>query len=365
MEKIALLGSTGSIGQTTLRVTRKFGIGVELLVAGKNIDLLNAQIQEFSPSYVVIAEKKDSHKVQSKGAKLFFGNEGIIQALELCSSTLVLNALVGFVGLQPTLHAISLGKKIALANKESLVTAGWLLDRSKLIPIDSEHFSLWHLLKGSQTFTSLLITASGGAFRDTPLSMIASQTLDDALRHPNWSMGTKITVDSASMVNKLFEVLEAFWLFGSKDVDALIERKSLIHAIVESKDGSMSAHLAKPDMALAISHALSPHLAQNTSFLPKISLRDLANLSLEEIDCMRYPLWNLKTDLLNSPKLGVVLNASNEIAVERFIKGEFLFGKISDIVFKSMHRFASPPSLMSLEEIKAFDQEIREFARQA
>lgn len=363
MDTLALLGSTGSIGQTTLKVAKKFNIQAEILVAGKNIELLNQQIQEFSPSFVVIADRNDLHRVESKNAKVFFGSEGIKEALSLCSSSLVLNALVGFRGLEPTLHSIALGKQVALANKESLVTAGWLVDSSRLIPVDSEHFSLWHLLRNSESFKSLLITASGGAFRDTPLSLIPVQTPSNALKHPNWSMGAKITIDSASMVNKLFEILEAFWLFGCTNINALIEKKSLIHALAEFSDGSMSAHLAKPDMALAISYALNPSLASQTSFLPQISLSDLSSLSLEPIDTQRYPLWELKDKLLSNPKLGIVLNASNEIAVERFLKEEFLFGKISEIVFESMTYFSSLPALQSLEEIRALDEEVRSFAR--
>lgn len=360
---LALLGSTGSIGVNTLRVAKAFQTPIELLVAGKNIELLNSQIQEFCPSYVVIAEKNDLDKVQSKGAKVFYGSEGILEALSLCSSPLVLNALVGFVGLEPTIHSISLGKQVALANKESLVTAGWLIDTQKIIPVDSEHFSLWHLLQGSKNFSSLFITASGGAFRDTPLESIPTQTPSNALKHPNWSMGAKITIDSASMVNKLFEVLEAFWLFGSKRVDALIERNSLIHALVEFDDGSMSAHFAKPDMALAISYAINPTLASKTSFLPEISMQDLSNLSLSPIDCTRYPLWELKDALLEKPKLGVVLNACNEVAIEGFLKEKYLFGEMLSIIIQSISHFSTPSSLGSLEEIKELNNEVRDYAR--
>ncbi|RDU70898.1 1-deoxy-D-xylulose-5-phosphate reductoisomerase [Helicobacter brantae] len=360
---LALLGSTGSIGVSTLKVAKAFNLPIELLVAGKNINLLNSQIKEFSPSYVVIADREDLDKVQGRGAKVFCGSEGIKEALSLCASPLVLNALVGFVGLEPTMHSIALGKKVALANKESLVSAGWLIDTSKIIPVDSEHFSLWYLLRGSKAFSSLLITASGGAFRDTPLHSIPTQTPSNALKHPNWSMGAKITIDSASMINKLFEVLEAFWLFGCKNIEALIERKSLIHALVEYQDGSMSAHLARPDMCLAISYALNPSLAQSTSFLPKISLQDLSSLALEPISKERYPLWELKEALLETPSLGVVLNACNEVAVEGFLGEKYLFGGMTKIILESMHRFSSLPALKSLEEIVEFDKEVRSFAR--
>lgn len=361
-EGLILLGSTGSIGCNALKIAKQFHLEVETLVAGKNIPLLNQQIAEFKPKYIVIADQNDAHKLQTSKAKLFFGTEGILQALELSSSSLVLNALVGFIGLEPTLHAISLGKKVALANKESLVSGGWLIDSSSLIPVDSEHFSLWYL-RSDRPFKNLIITASGGAFRDTPLDLIPQQNARNALRHPNWKMGQKITIDSASMANKLFELLEASWLFQTKNIQAYIEKNSIIHGIIEFQDGSIGMHLAKPDMQLAISYALNPSLASRNSLIPPLGFEDFSSLCLEKIDPQRYPLWDLQTSLLTYPKLGLFLNASNEVAIEGFLQGQYNFGKMLDLIFKSMQKFSSPPPLESIEEIKECDEEVRSFTQ--
>lgn len=357
-----LLGSTGSIGCNALQVAQRFQIPVETLVAGKNIALLNQQIALFKPQKIVIADKKDQFKLQNLGAKVFFGQEGILEAIATSSSPLVLNALVGFVGLEPTLHSIALGKKVALANKESLVSGGWLIDSSSLIPIDSEHFSLWHTLQ-NRPFNQLIITASGGAFRDIPLETIPMQDAQNALKHPNWKMGQKITIDSASMVNKLFEILESLWLFGSTKIDALIERNSIIHGIVEFCDGSMAMHLAKPDMKLAISYALNPTLASIDSMIAPLQIEDFFSLKLEKIDLKRYPLWILKERLINHPKLGLALNASNEIAVEGFLMGKYSFGKMIDLIFEVLENLSHLPSLTNFEEIKAYDLEVRKITR--
>ena len=250
---MVLLGSTGSIGVNALVIAKRFGLGVEALCAGKNITLLNEQIEAFRPKYVAISDANDVLHV--KHDRVFVGEEGIVEMLSLCQSEMVVNALVGFVGLRPSIETLRLGKRLALANKESLVVAGHLLDTSKITPIDSEHFGLWYLLNG-RLVSRMTITASGGAFRDTPLDKIASMSPSDALKHPNWSMGSKITIDSATMTNKLFELLEAKWLFGCDNLDAIIEPKSIIHAFVDFLDGSMTAHLANADMKLPIAYAL-------------------------------------------------------------------------------------------------------------
>ena len=357
-----LLGSTGSIGCNALEVAKTFKLPVETLVAGKNITLLNEQIACFHPKIVVIADKKDASNLKVKNAKVLFGKEGILEALSLSNSKLVLNALVGFLGLEPTLHAISLGKQVALANKESLVSGGWLIDSSSLIPVDSEHFSLWHL-HHNRPFKRLIITASGGAFRDTPLDQIPLQNAQNALKHPNWKMGQKITIDSASMVNKLLEVLEAYWLFGTAAIDALIERNSIIHGIIQYKDGSMGMHLAHPDMKLAISYALSPTLASQDTLIRPLELEEFASLRLDRIDPRRYPLWDLKDALLDKPYLGIILNASNEVAVEGFLEGRYRFGKIAEGVAKCMDHFSNAPKPQSLTEILELDREVRGYAQ--
>ncbi|NCD13096.1 MAG: 1-deoxy-D-xylulose-5-phosphate reductoisomerase, partial [Epsilonproteobacteria bacterium] len=214
-----VLGSTGSIGVNALIIAKRFGMEIEALVAGKNIALLNEQSKEYHPKYVAIADEKDRHLV--KHSEVFVGKEGILELLQKTQSFLVVNALVGFVGLAPSIEALRLGKRLALANKESLVVAGHLLDTSRITPIDSEHFGLWYLL-GNRPVSAMTITASGGAFRDTPLAELPRMSFQDALKHPNWSMGAKITIDSATMTNKLFELLEARWLFGCEKLDAII-----------------------------------------------------------------------------------------------------------------------------------------------
>ena len=242
-----ILGSTGSIGVNTLNIARKFNLDIEVLVAGRNIETLNKQIEEFKPKKVVIANKEDIARVNHSNVS--FGEDEILKAIEDSKSKTVVNALVGFLGLKPTLKAIACNKKIALANKESLVVAGKFIDQSKLSPIDSEHFGLWYLLQDKK-IDSMMVTASGGSFRDYPLEQLSNVSIKEALNHPNWSMGNKITIDSATMTNKMFELMEAAWLFDIRKLDAIIETKSLIHAMINFKDGSTTAHIANASMQL-------------------------------------------------------------------------------------------------------------------
>lgn len=359
-----LLGSTGSIGVNALQIAKNFEIKVEALSAGRNITLLNEQIKAHQPRYVCIALKEDSEKLISGDYQLFIGDQGILELIESAQSSLVLNALVGFVGLAPSLKAIERNKHLALANKESLVTAGWLLQNTNLTPIDSEHFSLWHLLQNKHKFTKLYITASGGAFRDTPLESIPTATLQSALKHPNWKMGRKITIDSATMANKLFEILEAYWLFDTKDIDALIEPSSQLHALVQYADGSLSAHISHPDMRLPIAYALGKDKAMNSPLIPTLNLHTL-QLKLQSIEISRYPLWQLQEEILNTPQKGIILNASNEIAVEAFLNNQISFGAIASCVLSAMKKFENLEfeNLKDLCSIQELDEEVRAFAR--
>lgn len=293
-----LLGSTGSIGKNTLAIARQFNLNIDVLVAGKSIKLLNEQIKEFSPRLVVIASKEDVVKVNH--TNVLYGEAGILEAIETSEASFVINALVGFLGLRPTLKAIECGKRVALANKESLVAAGAFIDSSMIQPIDSEHFGLWYLLGENRPVQKMIITASGGAFRDWDLQKLQQATLKDALKHPNWSMGQKITIDSASMVNKTFELLEARWLFGEGEYDAIIETKSLIHALINFKDGSTTAHFANADMRLPISYALMQKV--ETEILKPVDLLEVGSLEFREIKAERYPIWEIKDDLLKNPK---------------------------------------------------------------
>ncbi|RUM66365.1 MAG: 1-deoxy-D-xylulose-5-phosphate reductoisomerase [Sulfurospirillum sp.] len=354
---MVLLGSTGSIGTNTLNIAREFDLKIETLVAGENIDLLNAQIAEFRPSVVVIKDASKADLVQSFGATLLYGEEGILEAIQRSESDLVVNSLVGFAGLKPTIKAIECGKRVALANKESLVCAGAFIDMDKIVPIDSEHFGLWYLLNGRDV-KKMTITASGGAFRDTPLQKLESVTVQEALAHPNWSMGKKITIDSATMTNKLFELLEARWLFGVKELDAIIETKSIIHALVDFVDGSTTAHIAGADMRLPIAFALLGNVQKE--IVKPIDLLQVGSFEFREISPQRYPIWQIKDDLLKNPHLGVVINCANELAIERFFEKKIGFLDISRLTLKAFEKFYDfKPT--SLEQIYQIDQEIRKF----
>lgn len=352
-----LLGSTGSIGTNTLAIARRFGLNIDVLVAGNSIDLLNKQIEEFSPRAVVVACKEDMHRVNHPAVT--YGEEGILEAIENSKSLLVINALVGFLGLGPTLKAIECGKKVALANKESLVAAGAFIDTSMIQPIDSEHFGLWYLLNDSRPVEKMIITASGGAFRDWDLKKLKNATLKDALKHPNWSMGQKITIDSASMVNKTFELLEARWLFGEGEYDAVIETKSIIHALIDFKDGSTTAHFANADMKLPIAYALMGKVEQQ--ILKPVNLVEVGSLEFREITPERYPVWEIKDDLLKHPKKGAVLNAANEAAIELFIEGKISFLDISKQIIKAYGKFSA--QVQSIEEVFELDKEVRSYVR--
>ena len=350
-----LLGSTGSIGVNTLEIAKKFALNVEVLVAGRNIDLLNSQIKEHNPKKVIIASKDDIKKVNHKN--VFFGEEAILEAIENSTSKTVVNALVGFLGLKPTLKAIECGKKIALANKESLVVAGKFIDQKNLSAIDSEHFGLWYLLQDKK-IDSMTITASGGSFRDYPLESLKNVSIKEALNHPNWKMGNKITIDSATMTNKMFELIEAAWLFGTKKLDAVIEPKSLVHALINFKDGSTTAHIANASMQLPISYAILGRV--DCEILKPIDLLEISSLEFKKIEESRYPIWSLKDEILNNLDLGVVLNAANEVAVSKFLSGKIGCLDISKISLEAINRFNSLKA-SNIEDIFEIDKEVRRY----
>ena len=353
---MVLLGSTGSIGVNALIVAKKFNITVEVLVCGKNIKLLNEQIKEHQPRVVVIADEADIALVNHR--YVYAGEEAILRVIEESTSELVVNALVGFLGLRPTLKAITCDKKVALANKESLVACGAFIDTTKIQPIDSEHFGLWYLLQ-DRPVSKMIITASGGAFRDWDIKRLQSATLADTQKHPNWSMGQKITIDSATMVNKMFELLEARWLFGEGEYDAIIETKSLIHALIDFKDGSTTAHFAHASMQLPIAYALDKQMNEN--ILAHVDLLKVGALEFRAIEKERYPIWQIKEELLKNPARGVVVNAANEAAIEMFINKEIGFMDISKKIIAAYEKFTVLPK--NVEDVFSIDKEIRDFVR--
>lgn len=386
------MGSTGSIGTQALQIAKAENLPIEVLCAGENIDLLNAQIAEFCPKIVVIKDSKKRHLIRGAN-RVLCGESGILEALNLAKSKLVLNALVGFSGVKPSLESIARGKTLALANKESLVVAGFLMGRenlAKILPVDSEHFALKELLDShtksmldsapQNNFTphikKMLITASGGAFRDLPLDEIPKQSAKKALNHPTWAMGRKITIDSATIINKLFEILEAQWLFGAyfsanlgaeniTNIDAVIERTSTIHALIQTDDNAIIAHLSSNDMRLPIASALLGAKAKRKAFIKELDLLNL-NLRFEKIDINRYPLWTLKDSLLKRPKLGIILNAANDILVEQFLNDEIIFGDIAKRIFKVVERFGDESSLdliKNIADIMEINTKIADFLR--
>ncbi|TKX30550.1 1-deoxy-D-xylulose-5-phosphate reductoisomerase [Campylobacter estrildidarum] len=353
-----VFGSTGSIGVNALKLAALKNINISALACGENIALLNEQIQIFKPKFVAIKNAKDKHLV--KHDKVFIGQAGLEKILESCEDNFLLNAIVGFAGLKSTLKAKELGKKIALANKESLVVAGNFLKGAEFIPVDSEHSALKFLLEGKKDIKKLYITASGGAFRKSKIKDLQNVTPKDALKHPNWTMGTKITIDSATMVNKLFEIMEAYHLYDFKNIDALIEPKSIVHAMCEFKNGATTAYFSKADMKLAISEAIfSTH---ETKILDSIDFVKLSSLKFYKISLRKYPVFKLKEALLAEPNLGVIINAANEIGVENFLNHKCGFLDISSSIFKALDHFGVP-KISSIEEVFEYDYKTREYLK--
>ena len=374
---IAILGSTGSIGTQALEVIREQSefLHVEVLSAGRNADLLIKQALEFKPNAVVIAEPSLRDKVFNalfdEGIKVYCGDEALVQVVEMEGVNMVLTALVGAAGLRPTISAILAGKHIALANKETMVIAGELVTAEArkagvdIHPVDSEHSAIYQCLAGEfhNPIEKIVLTASGGPFRGFSSEMLASVTKADALKHPNWDMGAKITIDSASMMNKGLEVIEAKWLFElNKDqIDIIVHPQSIIHSIVQFEDGSMKAQMGLPDMKLPIQYALTyPRRLKHT--FPRFDFLDYPSLTFEEPDFKAFRNLNLAFDALskegNAP---AVLNAANEIAVARFLNDEIAFAQLPDVVEYALSR-VSYQSKPDLEVHLASDTEARAFA---
>ncbi len=354
-----LLGSTGSIGVNVLNIAREFHLKVDVLSAGYNTNLLNCQINEFHPKYVVVATKELVSKVNHP--HVLYGTEGILEAISLSKSDLVVNALVGFFGLKPTIQSIKLGKKVALANKESLVVAGKFVDISKIVPIDSEHFAIWYLLN-SRPVDKIIITASGGPFRNSKIEDLKKMKVKDALNHPNWKMGKKISIDSATMTNKLFELLEAKWLYDINNLDAVIEQKSVIHAFINFIDGSTTAHFAGADMRLPIAYAIMGDKI-NQNIVPNVNLLELKDINFKKIEKERYLIWSIKNEVLSNPDMGVVINAANEVAVNLFLNEKIGFLDISKIVINSYKKFVGL-KIDLFDDIFEIDKEVRKFSSQ-
>lgn len=373
MKRIGILGSTGSIGSGALDVIRdnKDKFTVDFLSCGSNIDYLSAQIVEFLPRAVAVAHEEDATqlKTQFQGIDIYHGLEGLKQIARYGDTELVLNGLVGIMGLEPTLEAIDSGKDIALANKETLVAGGALVMEAaksknvKILPVDSEHSAIFQALQGNQDqeIDRLILTASGGPFRGYSLDQLKKVTVAEALKHPNWSMGPKITIDSASMMNKGLEVIEARWLFDVEPdkIEVLLHRESIIHSMVEFQDKSIMAQLGTPDMRVPISYAFSyPDRLKN--YRDGVDFLKLGKLHFEPIDMEVFK--NLKMAYYAIEAGGsypVVLNGANEVLVEKFLNGEISFLDIQDGIEKVLNEHISSDK-PGLEEILDIDKKTRE-----
>ncbi|HTW86875.1 MAG TPA: 1-deoxy-D-xylulose-5-phosphate reductoisomerase [Candidatus Binataceae bacterium] len=380
MKSIAILGSTGSVGVTTLDVVARFEdrFRVVAMAAGRNLDLLVAQVRRFRPELVSVASaelaRELAERLKPEQVAIVHGMEGAIAVATHPAATLTVSALVGAKGLRPTLAAITAGKDIAFANKEVLVVAGELVIRAaraqrvKLLPVDSEHNAIFQCLEGrdGKTLRRIILTASGGPFRELALEQLANVTVADALRHPTWQMGSKITIDSATLMNKGLEVIEARWLFDLEraQIAVVIHPQSVIHSMVELVDGSVIAEMAIPDMAIPVAYALAFPERLPLDHLPPLSLIDRGKLTFEEPDVTRFPCLRLAYEALaEGGMMPACLNAANEELVAAFLAGRVRFIEVARHIETVMERFDNRP-VTSLEDLLATDGWARAAARE-
>ena len=372
-ENIIVLGSTGSIGVQTLDVARMHRIGVKALTANKSIELLEKQAREFRPELVAVYDEDSAKRLRIALAdtdiRVEGGREGIRAAAALESADTAVNAIVGVAGLMPTLEAISSGKDLALANKETLVAGGSVVRRAldeygtKLYPVDSEHSAIFQCLQGTpeNSLKKVILTASGGAFYGKKRDELKAVRVEDALKHPNWSMGAKITIDSATMMNKGLEVIEASWLFGVPDdkIDVLIHRESIIHSMIQLVDNSVIAQLGVPDMRIPIQYALT-YPQRFESPVKELDLAELATLTFARPD---YDTFECLAICRRALRLGglypAVANAANEAAVSLFLQGKLSFLQIPETVGRAVESFSGNKTEFGLDDIIEADAETR------
>lgn len=379
MKKISILGSTGSIGTQTLEIVRNNDdIEVVALSAGSNIVLLEKQIREFMPKLVCVYNEQKAAQLKTAVSdievKIVSGMEGLIEAAVIREADIVLTAVVGMIGIRPTIEAIRAHKDIALANKETLVTAGHIIMPLagecgvKIIPVDSEHSAIFQSLQGNQKsqVSKLILTASGGPFRNYSMEELQHVTVADALRHPNWSMGKKITIDSSTMVNKGLEVMEARWLFDVDydDIEVVIQPQSLIHSMVEYVDGGIMAQLGTPDMKLPIQYAL---YYPNRKWLggKRVNFAEIGSITFFKPDKEKFRGFALAYEAgRKGGTMPTIYNASNELAVSIFLEGKIQYLQIVELIEKAMntHKIIENPTL---EQILEAEKEAHESVREA
>lgn len=377
MKQLIILGSTGSIGTQALEVARRDGYKVNALAAGSNIKLLEEQAREFKPSLVAVfnenAARELANNLKDTDIKVLSGVEGVCEAATV-KGDIVLNAIVGIAGLKPTLAAIEAGKDIALANKETLVTGGELVMKAasqkgiKILPVDSEHSAIFQSIQGApeNSIKKILLTASGGPFYKKTREELENVTVKEALNHPNWSMGAKITIDSASLMNKGLEVIEAVHLFGvkAKDIEVLVHRQSIVHSGVELSDGAVIAQLGTPDMRLPIQYALTYPERSNYAF-EKLNLFDIGTLTFEKPDIKTFRCLALCIEAINRGGLApTAVNGANEEAVKLFLDGKIKFLQIADLVEKALEECNNKKEF-TIDDIFEADKKARELVRAA
>ncbi|MBO7746619.1 1-deoxy-D-xylulose-5-phosphate reductoisomerase [Paenibacillus sp. MWE-103] len=371
MKKLTILGSTGSIGTQTLDIVGREPdrYRIEGLAAGSNVDLLVRQARQFRPKTVCLSSKALADEARPHlpaGTKAVFGDEGLVQIAAETDADTVMTAIVGSRGLPATLAAIDAGKSIALANKETLVTAGHLVMRRAaergvaILPVDSEHSAIFQCLNGErrQDIQLITLTASGGSFRDRTREELHGVTVAEALNHPNWSMGAKVTIDSATMANKGLEVIEAHWLFGLPydRIEVLIHPESIIHSYVEFVDRSVVAQLGLPDMRVPIQYALT-YPERRVSPAEPLDLAKLSALHFRTMDYDRYPCLRFAYESGRAGKsVPTVFNAANETAVARFLNGEITFLQIEDVIASVLdrHEIVEVPDVTAIAEVDAW-----------
>ena len=377
-KKIAILGSTGSIGSQALQVIEMHPEELELqvIIANNNVDLLIRQAQKYHPRYVVIGNEKKYDQLASAlnqlPIDLYAGKDSINQIVGHEAIDMVLTAVVGFSGLIPTVRALEAGKDIALANKETLVVAGeyitWLAEQKKvkIIPVDSEHSAIYQCLVGESIdwIEKIYLTASGGPFRERTIESLQKVTMKEALKHPNWTMGEKITIDSASMMNKGLEAIEAKWLFDlePEQIDVIVHPQSVIHSIVQFIDGSMKAQMGIPDMKMPIQYAFG-YPARLKSTIQRFNFLDYPDLTFEKADTKKFRNLALSFEAMRTGgNMPCVLNAANEVAVEAFLEGKIGFLDMPDVIEKTLKKssFIEKPGL---EDYENTDFESRLLAR--
>jgi 1-deoxy-D-xylulose-5-phosphate reductoisomerase len=375
--RIAILGSTGSIGTQAIEVIRENPhlFEIELLTAGNNTELLIKQALEFTPNAVVIGNTDNYTLVKEAlshtDTKVFAGIDAIAQCVTMEGIDMVLTAMVGYAGLKPTIEAIKAKKPIALANKETLVVAGELINQLaidnqvSIIPVDSEHSAIFQCLvgEGHNPIEKIILTASGGPFRGKKKADLIHISKAQALKHPNWTMGAKITIDSASLMNKGLEVIEAKWLFGldPKQIEVVVHPQSIIHSLVQFEDGSLKAQLGLPDMKLPIQYALGfPQRIKNT--FPRFNFADYSQLTFEQPDLETFRNLALAFEALDKKgNMPCILNAANEIAVQAFLEDKISFLGMSDLIEKCMQT-ATYINVPSYEDYVQTDIQVREMA---